>query len=168
MHPNRPSATEIESLYREHGAALLLFARSITGERDRAQDAVHQVFLKLIEDGNLHQATDKKAYLFASVRNAVLNEIRVQQRNMALDPDSAWFNPSNRDYAAELNLRRALCALPEDQRQVIVLHVWGALTFSQVADVLDISSNTAASRYRYALLKLRESMCAKEDSCANS
>ena len=168
VHPNPPGAAEIESLYREHGAALLLFARSITGERERAQDAVHQVFLKLIEDGNLRQVTDKKAYLFASVRNAVLNEIKVQQRSTALDPDSAWFNPSNRDYAAELNLRRALCALPEDQRQVIVLHVWGELTFSQVADVLEISSNTAASRYRYALAKLRESMCAKENSCANS
>jgi RNA polymerase sigma-70 factor, ECF subfamily len=167
VQPNRHGVTEIESLYREHGAALLLFAASITGERGRAQDAVHQVFLKLIEDGNLRQVSDKKAYLFTCVRNAVLNEIRVQQRNTALDPDSAWFDPSNRDYAAELNLRRALCALPEDQRQVIVLHVWGELTFSQVADVLYISANTAASRYRYALARLRESMCAKEGFCAN-
>jgi RNA polymerase sigma-70 factor (ECF subfamily) len=46
--------------------------------------------------------------------------------------------------------------------------VWGELTFSQIASLLDISSNTAASRYRYALGKLRESMCAKEDFCASS
>jgi RNA polymerase sigma-70 factor (ECF subfamily) len=167
VQPNS-SATEIESLYCRYGPALLLFAAAITGERGHAQDAVQQVFLKLIEDGNLRQAADKKAYLFACVRNAVLNEIKVQQRNTALDPESAWFSPPDRDYAAELNLRRALCTLPDDQRQVLVLHVWGELTFSQVADLLDISSNTAASRYRYALDNLRESMCAKEDSGANS
>lgn len=168
MQPNSSNATEIEALYRQYGSALLLFAAAITGERGRAQDAVQQVFLKLMENGNLRQAVDKKAYLFACVRNAVLNEAKVQQRNTVLDPESAWFNPPNRDYAGELNLRRAMCTLPDDQRQVIVLHVWGELTFSQIADLLDISSNTAASRYRYALDKLRESMCAKEDSCANS
>lgn len=161
-------AADIESLYRQHGPALLLFATAITGERSRAQDAVHQVFLKLIEDGNLSQAVDKKAYLFACVRNAVLNETKLQQRNTALEPESAWFNPPDRDYTAELSLRRALGALPGDQREVTVLHLWGELTFSQIADLLDISANTAASRYRYALAKLRESMCGKENSCANS
>jgi len=60
-----------------------------------------------------------------------------------------------------------LASIPDDQRHVIVLHVWGELTFAQIAEILDISSNTAASRYRYALAKLREAMCTKEDSCAN-
>jgi RNA polymerase sigma-70 factor (ECF subfamily) len=75
-----------------------------------------------------------------------------------------WYEPPNRDYAAELNLRRALQALPEDQRQVVVLHVWGELTLSQVAEVIGISANTAASRYRYALTKLRDAMSVKENS----
>ena len=46
--------------------------------------------------------------------------------------------------------------LPVAQREVVVLHVWGGLTFSEIADTLSISSNTVASRYRYALGKLRE------------
>ncbi len=167
MQQTRSDATEIELLYRQHGPALLLFATAMAGERSRAQDAVHQVFLKLIEDGNLNHALDKRAYLFACVRNAVLNAAKVQQRNTALDPECAWFDPPNRDYAAELKLRRALNVLPEGQQEVVILHIWGELTFSQIADLLDISSNTAASRYRYALAKLRESMCVKEDFCAN-
>jgi RNA polymerase sigma-70 factor (ECF subfamily) len=57
--------------------------------------------------------------------------------------------------------------LPDDQRQVVVLHVWGELTFLQTAEVLGISSNTAASPYRYALTRLRESTFCQEDSCAN-
>jgi RNA polymerase sigma-70 factor (ECF subfamily) len=168
MQAFRTNVTEVERLYREHGSALVLFAAAITGEWGRGQDAVHQVFLKLIEDGQLRQVVDAKAYLFACVRNAVLNDAKVRQRNVALDSESAWFNLPSRDYAAELDLQRALCTLPDDQRQVTVLHVWGELTFSQIAAVLGVSSNTAASRYRYALAKLREAMCTREDFHANS
>jgi len=125
-------------------------------------------FLKLLEKGSLGQVADKKAYLFTCVRNAALNDSKLRDRNAPLDPDSAWFSPPNRDYAGEQNLRRALEILPSEQRQVMVLHVWGELTFSQISDLLDLSSNTVASRYRYALAKLRDSMFAKENSCANS
>jgi RNA polymerase sigma factor (sigma-70 family) len=168
VHSNRGDITEIETLYRQYGSALLLFAAAITGERGRAQDAVHQVFLKLIEDGNLRRAVDKKSYLFACVRNAVLNQVRLQERNTALDSESAWFDPPDRDYAGELNLRRSLGALPDDQRVVIVLHTWGELTFAEIGELLCIRSNTAASRYRYALAKLREAMSPKEEHCAKS
>ena len=168
MHRTDGNTAEIELLYRQHGPALLLFAQAVTGERGRAQDAVHQVFLKLLEKGSLSQVVDKKAYLFACVRNAALNDSELRDRNAPLDPDSAWFSAPDRDYAAEQNLRRALEALPSDQRQVMVLHIWGELTFSQISDLLDLSSNTVASRYRYALAKLRDSMFAKETSCANS
>jgi len=162
------NTAEIEVLYRQHGAALLLFASAISGDRGRAQDALHQVFLKVIENGSLGQAIDKKSYLFACVRNAVLNDAKLQNRSMPLDVDSAWFSPPDRDYAGERNLRRALGDLPKDQRDVIVLHVWGELTFSEIGELLGVSSNTAASRYRYALAKLRGSMLAKENSCADS
>ena len=154
---------EIDELYRRHGRALVLFAASIAGERSRAQDAVHQVFAKLVEQGNLRRAADRKAYLFRSVRNAVLNERKVQRRSVRLEPDCAWFDPPGRDYAAERKLRRALSALPEEQREVTVLHIWGELTFLEIAGVLGISANTAASRYRYALEKLREAMCPEEE-----
>jgi RNA polymerase sigma-70 factor, ECF subfamily len=165
MEPGRPNVvTTIETLYREHGSALLLFASAITGDRSRAQDMLHQVFVKLLENGNLRYAVDVKAYLFACVRNAVLNDNKARQRDVPLEDDSPWFAPPNQDYAQELNLRRALGGLPGDQRQVIILHIWGELTFSQIAELLSISSNTVASRYRYALAKLREVMRDKENS----
>jgi len=160
--------TEIELSYRRYGSALLLFAEGLAGEQSRAQDVVHQVFLKLLETGRLRDTLDAKAYLFRCVRNAVLNDRKARQRDVVLDPECAWFEPPNRDYAAELNLRRVLWGLPEDQREVTILHVWGELTFAQIAEVLGISANTVASRYRYALARLREAMCAKEGCRANS
>jgi RNA polymerase sigma factor (sigma-70 family) len=161
---------EIEALYRQHGAALLLFASAISGDRGRAQDALHQVFLNAIENKSLSRAKNKKAYLFACVRNAVLNDAKLRDRSISLDIEPAWFSPPERDYTGEQNLRRALGELPEDQREVIVMHVWGELTFSEIGELLGVSSNTVASRYRYALAKLRDSMFAKEkeNSCADS
>jgi RNA polymerase sigma-70 factor (ECF subfamily) len=167
MDATESSRAEIEFLYRQHGAALLLFASAITGERSRAQDAVQQVFLKLMANGHLSRVQDKKAYLFACIRNAVLNERKFQDRHEPLESDSAWFSPPDRDIAGERNLRRALAALPDDQREIVVMHIWGDLTFSQIADLLSINSNTAASRYRYALGKLRDAMSVKENSCAD-
>jgi RNA polymerase sigma-70 factor (ECF subfamily) len=110
---------------------------------------------------------DPKAYLFVSVRNQLLNESKIRRRNVSLDPDVTWFVPPKGDYAAEENLRRALAHLNLDQREAVVLHIWGELTFLQIGNVLGISANTAASRYRYGIERLREIMCFREKSNAN-
>src|SRR5262249_48958694 len=106
-----------------------------------------------------------QAYLFTCVRNAILSEARIAQRHVELAEEAAWFEPPDRDFAQERTLRLALIEIPQDQRQVLVMHIWGELTFSQIAEGLEISANTAASRYRYALAKLRECLCGKEKPC---
>ena len=52
-------------------------------------------------------------------------------------------------------LAAALGELPEEQRAVVHLKLWEGLTFEEIAAALDISPNTAASRYRYGIDKLR-------------
>jgi RNA polymerase sigma-70 factor (ECF subfamily) len=51
-------------------------------------------------------------------------------------------------------IEAALNQLPGDQREVVVMKIWGALTFAQIGEALGIPLNTAASRYRYALSRL--------------
>jgi RNA polymerase sigma-70 factor (ECF subfamily) len=65
----------------------------------------------------------------------------------AADPDEQAFRSA---------LVQALDELPHEQRAVVHLKLWEGLTFGAVAEVLEIPLNTAASRYRYALDKLRE------------
>lgn len=180
MPTTRAVAAEIEALYIQHGPALLLFATAMIGDRSRAQDVVHQVFLRLIEEGSLQRAANKRAYLFTCVRNAALNDGRLVRRTVSLEPDEPWFQATRQDVAAETSLRQSLVALSDDQRQIVVMHVWGELTFLEISELLEISPNTAASRYRYAIAKLRESMscrrlaseatqnCSKENPCAKS
>jgi RNA polymerase sigma-70 factor (ECF subfamily) len=54
-----------------------------------------------------------------------------------------------------VRLEQALRTLPPEQRELVALKIEGDLTFGEIAVVLGISPNTAASRYRYALEKLR-------------
>ena len=157
---------EFEVLYRKHGPALILAAQAIIGERSHAQDAVHKVFMELIERRALANVSDKVAYIFTCVRNAVLAECRRRSRSTPLYENSAWFQPPERDFAEERSLRRALLLLPEEQRHAVILHVWGELTFAQIGKVLSVSPNTAASRYRYGVAKLRDLLQTKEEAFA--
>jgi RNA polymerase sigma-70 factor (ECF subfamily) len=57
---------------------------------------------------------------------------------------------------------RALEKLAPEQREVIVLHLQGDMKFRQIATMLDVSVNTAQSRYRYGMEKLRQLLTKKE------
>jgi RNA polymerase sigma-70 factor (ECF subfamily) len=155
----------VEQLYRKHAEALVLFGSALLGERTRAQDIVQQVFLRLVERP-VKRPDNPQAYLFAAVRNTARNEMRCLRSMVELDETQSWFyqedsNGEARDVMSERNLQRALWSLSEEQRQVTVMHIWGEMTFSDIALVLGISANTIASRYRYALAQLREQMEAK-------
>ena len=55
-------------------------------------------------------------------------------------------------------LAAAVDRLPHDQREVLVMKIWNELTFAEIATALEISQNTAASRYRYALATLKKTL----------
>jgi RNA polymerase sigma-70 factor (ECF subfamily) len=93
-------------------------------------------------------------YLYRAIRNAALNQIRDRSREVGLE--DGWLDSPAGLEQTGLELQSALRELPEDQREVIVLHVWGEMSFDEAATALGISPNTAASRYRYGLSKLRE------------
>ncbi len=149
---------DVQELYREHGAALLAYAAALLGERAEAEDVLHQIFLKLL-GGRLEVPSDARPYLFRAVRNAALNSRRSRARDVPLDKDERqWFSRPAEAVDAGLMLEQALRELPAEQREVVVLHVWGAMTLEEIASVLELSANTVASRYRYGLRKLRQIM----------
>lgn len=149
---------EVRELYEVHGRALLAYACAFLHDPSEAEDVLHQVFLQLLRDGRTE--IESPGYLFRAVRNRVLNHLRGRSREVALDdgPDgnAQWLESPSNSTETALALQSALRTLPEDQREVIVLRVWGQLTFEEVAAVVGVSPNTAASRYRYGLAKLNE------------
>jgi RNA polymerase sigma-70 factor (ECF subfamily) len=144
-------------LYDEHGPALLAYASALLRDPSAAEDVLHQVFLNVLR-GRAPVVDDPKSYLFRAVRNTALNHIRGQSREVELPGDSAggvWLESRDGSTETAMALQSALKTLPDEQREVVVLKIWGELTFDEAAAVIGISPNTAASRYRYGLQKLK-------------
>jgi len=148
----------VGALYDRHARRMLAVARAITGSDADAEDAVQQTFLDLHRSrAALARADDPRAYAYRALRNAALRSRR-QVREAPLPDD---FDPAHAAGPApdrDAELERALSRLPLDQREVVALKIDGELTFAQIAAALGVSPNTAASRYRYALERLRSEL----------
>lgn len=95
-------------------------------------------------------------YCLRSFRNRALNYRRGLWRRLTREFESRrWFERSAEESPFERAAMRCLAELPADQREVIVLKLWHGYTFGEVGELLDISPNTAAGRYRYGLQKIR-------------
>jgi len=154
---------EVQALYQQHGPGLLLYGCSLLGRKHVAEDVLQQVFMRLLEQNTLPE--DPRPYLFRAVRNAAFNVMRSESKQVELADIEPWFEAPQHDYAARVTLTAEIMRIPEEQRQVLVLHLWGGLSFDEVGGVLAISANTAASRYRYALQKLRAAMQPEDPLC---
>jgi RNA polymerase sigma-70 factor (ECF subfamily) len=157
---------QLEALYREHRQGLYTLALSVTRCPDRAEDAVQQAFVRLYKRKS-RSVGDPAAYVFMAVRNAAIDQIRKRkrdQRTASCIYDEALGAPAGADgpgpeTAALRNerqraVRDAVERLEDQQREVIVMKVYGGLTFEQIGQVLGAPLSTVASRYRRGLVKL--------------
>jgi len=144
---------EVRELYEQHRRGLFAYACTYVASFATAEDVLHQVFTRLLHF-DVEIAGSPIPYLYRAVRNAALNHIRDRSREVGLE--DGWLDSPPGMEQTGLELQSALREIPEEQREVIVLHVWGEMSFEEVAAALGISPNTAASRYRYGLTKLRE------------
>jgi RNA polymerase sigma-70 factor, ECF subfamily len=156
-----PAASDLEGLYDAHAQALFGFLLNLTRNEEDTRDLLHEVFLKLgRQPALLAGIRQPRAYLLRLGHNAAIDLFRrrsAREKHLEQTGNVEIFAPA--DDPDEAAFRKAIAAameeLPPDQRAVVHLKLWEDLTFDRIAEVLDISINTAASRYRYALDKLR-------------
>lgn len=146
------------ALYDRLGLPLLRTARAMLRTSGEAEDAVQDVFVELARNRDrLTLVRDLDAYVFAMLRHTVQRRLKrknIEQqhlRQLATIPAAESHSDSSDD-----DLAVALASLPVKQQEIVALKVNSGLTFAQIAEVLNISQNTAASRYRYAIEKLRQ------------
>ena len=151
------TAEDVRRYYDQHGPALVAYACSFVADASAAEDAVHQVFLKLLR-GNTQTPDAPLAYLYRAVRNAALNVRRNGERDVPFETQDPWFVHRGGDREAALALQVALGELPEEQRKVVIMRIWSGMTLEEIAAATGSPLNTVASRYRYALGKLREQL----------
>ena len=139
---------------------LLRVAGAMLGNAAEAEDAVHDVFVALARGRErLRYVEDLDAYVFASLRHAIAaraDRRRIEQRHWERFAAIPVIAAQSADAADQGEVSAALAALPPEQREIVVMKIDGGLTFAQIAQALSISPNTAASRYRYAMEKLRK------------
>jgi RNA polymerase sigma-70 factor, ECF subfamily len=159
-----PADFELERLYDDHAQALFAFLLNFTRDEEDTRDILQEVFVKLARQPDaLSGARDERALLIRLAHNAAIDIMRrrgartrhhEQAATERISQFAATADPDEAAFRAEL--ASALGELPPDQRAVVHLKLWEGLTFSQIAEALDIPPNTAASRYRYGLDKLRQ------------
>jgi RNA polymerase sigma-70 factor (ECF subfamily) len=149
-----------------HGPRLLLCARQWTRSLADAEDVLQEAFVRYWRHQR-HLPGNPQALLVTSIRRAALDLARREDRRAAreeradggLEDRGAIFQklPGEGDERRQ-EIEAALARLPAEQREVLVLKIWQELTFEQIGETLDIPANTAASRYRYALIALRKQL----------
>ncbi|MAK46878.1 MAG: RNA polymerase subunit sigma-70 [Opitutae bacterium] len=147
--------------FARHGAKLLLFARQQARNPDDAEDLVQEAFVRIwrlyghtgeVAPGLVYRAIRRLAIDWArSIDRRVIRE----QKTYELSPLSSSFEYNLENEERQQALLRSVDRLPMEQKEVLTLKIWSELTFDEIARTLDLSLNTVASRYRYALLKLK-------------
>jgi len=124
-----------------------------------AEDAVQQVFVRLAgrSPGSL-----PFEYLLVAVRNECLSVLRRRRRT---EPGPLLEPAEGRvcDALERIALERAVRWLPAEQREVVYLRVWAGMSWDEIASVTGVGANTASSRYRYALTRLRRGLTEEEN-----
>ena len=146
-----------ERLYEARAADLILYGRALGLGHGEAEDVLQETFLALMKRGAPPQKPEH--YCLRSFRNRALNHRRSLWRRLTRELESTrWFERSETETLAERAAMRSLADLPPEQREVIVLKIWHEYTFEDIGELLEISPNTAAGRYRYGMQKLNASL----------
>jgi RNA polymerase sigma-70 factor (ECF subfamily) len=145
-------------LFERYGPTLVLYARQWAGTFSDAEDVVQEAFVKMIR--KRARPHDPVAYLFGAVRHIARDQQRSAARRRSRERSAMEHRPLFETLSTESEEREqietTLLTLPESQREVVILKIWGELTFEAIGQVLQVSPNTAASRYRYAIQALRK------------
>ena len=159
-----PVRTELERSYDEHAQALFGFLLNFTRNESETRDLLQEVFRRLAcQPDLLAGARDERAFLLRLAHNAAVDavrrrEARQRRADVVAGEMAGVFAPAAHpdEQAFRAALDAALGELPDEQRAVVHLKLWEGLTFEAIAAALAIPPNTAASRYRYGLDKLRQ------------
>lgn len=155
----------LEQILEEHGDAVFSFLLQLTRSEADARDLFQDLWRRLVENPRLlDSARDPRAFLLQIARNQFIDltrrrdaRTRAHERSQGWDEVAGLFQPTHDPDEAAFRqaLDTALGQLPEDQRTIVHLKLWEGLTLDAIAQLLDLSPNTAASRYRYGVDKLR-------------
>jgi len=163
---------QLAALFERHAPALVLYARQRLAARD-AEDAVQEVFVSLARQPRV--PIESRAWLYKAVRQRVFGRRRARYRREKRHAASSeraprWFETTPGQNIDAEHAQSLLEQLPLNQREAVVLRIWGHLTLEEIADVISCSTSAAHRRYHTGIETLRKQMgvtCPGEDRSAS-
>lgn len=161
---NRGDPAALCRIYEKHRDGLLKVAAALLHDRSGIEDVLHDVFVDFAQTtGRFRLRGSLKGYLSICVANRARDMNRTSRQHSVASREDRTAQPAGGNSPTEAavscdlvaKLDAALAELPDEQREAIVLHLQGDLPFREIARLNEISINTALSRYRYGLEKLR-------------
>lgn len=153
MNDREPTGWQAR-LYEAKAAQLILYGRALGLSHAEAEDVLQETFIALLD--RPEEPLRPEHYCVRTFRNRALNYRRTLWRRLTRELESErWFEKSWHENENERAAMRCLAELPVEQREVIVLKIWHRCTFEEIGELLEISPNTAAGRYRYGLQKIK-------------
>jgi RNA polymerase sigma factor (sigma-70 family) len=164
MPPIDPA--KMGSCFDAYAGRLVLYARQWL-QRSAAEDIVQDVFIRLMSQSR--EPANVKSWLFSAVRNGAISEWRSESRRKIREQKVAgegqdWFEAKPDDLLDANAAEEALAKLPAEQREVIVLRIWGQLTLSEISQIVEMPISSVHDCYRDALSALRHAL---ESTCRN-
>jgi RNA polymerase sigma-70 factor, ECF subfamily len=157
-----PGPEEWPQWLEDHAGPLLLFARQQTRTAADAEDVLQESLVEAWDRAG-QDGPPPLPLVYATIRRRAIDQARREDRRRqreeaSVNPEQAWFDAGLADGEKRQQVEAGMKGLPPIYREVVTLKIWGELTFAQIAEVLGIPANTAASRYRYGLEALRKSL----------
>lgn len=162
-----------KTLLNRHQSKIYSYIYSMVGNADVANDIFQDTFTKVITkmDDTYNEQGKWIAWVMRIAHNATIDHIRKQKRfvdvNATNDPDNDFYDRlPDRGYVGaqeglemgedQRSLMKHIASLPEEQREVVMLRHYYEMSFKEIADLTNVSINTALGRMRYALINLRK------------
>lgn len=158
---NRGDRAALRRIYTKYKDYLVTLAGALLFETSQAQDVVHDVFQQFMQQAGTFRLTGSlRGYLATCVANHARNGNRRRQRQdraRTSEAEPVGADPIEQMVMTEENrcIARALGQLPEEQREVVALRIYGEQRFPAIARIQGVSVNTVEGRFRYAVKKLR-------------
>jgi len=166
-----------ETLYARHRGALYRYLVRQSRDTETAHDLFQEVWSRVIVNRARYEARAKfRTFLFTLAHNCFIDHCRrVKARPAGVgvdDADAADLLPADEEALPEMEIQRdentrryraALATLPPEQRDVYLLHEESGLSLEEIARVTGVGTETAKSRLRYAVGKLKAAMTVAED-----
>jgi RNA polymerase sigma-70 factor (ECF subfamily) len=166
----------LAALVRRHSVWMQALLRSLLPVAADADDAFQETWMKVIRSASSYRGGKVRAYLAMAARSVAIDRLRRGGRTVSLDAEDGEGaaveasatapgpTPGERfeSEATSEDVRRAVRALPEGPRQVLLMRIEGELTFKEIADELGVPLGTALTWMRTATQKLREMLGEKK------